>query len=141
MDAEIVVNLGFSIEEGGNYFLEMYTYKNLIVWQKAIELVEEIYKQTSKFPKEEIYGLTSQMRRCSVSVPSNIAEGRLRGTEKEFRRFLFISYSSCGELETQIEISKKVLELKNVEYNKAEGLLTEVMKMLYTLINNLKEDD
>ncbi|MFA6183761.1 MAG: four helix bundle protein [Parcubacteria group bacterium] len=80
------------------------SYRDLIVWQKAMELVTEIYKLTDKFPKEEIYGIVSQMRRCAISIPSNIAEGRRRDGKKDFRRFLIIAYGSGAELETQIEI-------------------------------------
>jgi four helix bundle protein len=80
------------------------SYKDLIVWQRAMELVVEIYKLTDKFPKEEIYGIISQMRRCAISIPSNIAEGRRRDGKKDFRRFLIIAYGSGAELETQIEI-------------------------------------
>ncbi|MEK7618471.1 MAG: four helix bundle protein [Patescibacteria group bacterium] len=83
-------------------------YKNLIVWQKSMELVVEVYKLTSGYPSSEMYGLTSQSRRCSVSIPSNIAEGKRRETDKEFRRFLLISYGSGAELETQIEIARRL---------------------------------
>ncbi|MCK5096002.1 MAG: four helix bundle protein [Candidatus Pacebacteria bacterium] len=79
------------------------------------------------------------MRRAAVSIPSNIAEGRLRSTEKDFRKFLYIAYSSGGELETQIEIAKRLPRTRNLNYNTAEELLTEVMKMLYTMINNRKD--
>src|SRR3989344_5311138 len=83
------------------------SYKELIVWQKSVELVEHIYHLTKKFPKEEVYGLVSQMRRASVSIPSNIAEGRLRRSKKDFIQFLQIAFGSGAELETQIIISKK----------------------------------
>ncbi len=76
----------------------LHSYKELVVWQRAVELVVEIYNITDKFPKEELYGLASQMRRAAVSIPSNIAEGRLRGHRKEFRQFLLIAYGSGGEL-------------------------------------------
>ena len=82
------------------------SYRDLIVWEKAINLTVEIYKITENFPKEEIYGLTSQMRRSAVSIPSNIAEGRNRGTRKDFCNFLRIALGSCAELSTQIEIKK-----------------------------------
>ena len=84
------------------------SYKDLIVWRKAMDLVVEVYKITEGFPKTEIYGIISQMRRCSVSIPSNIAEGRRRSSEKDFKNFLIIAYSSGAELETQIEISKRL---------------------------------
>ena len=111
------------------------TYKDLIVWQKSIKLVLEIYKITKEFPKEELYGLTSQMRRSAVSISSNIAEGRCRGTKKDFSQFLRISFGSGAELETQIIIAKELY--KNVDYFKAEALLEEVMKMLNVMIRNI----
>jgi four helix bundle protein len=111
------------------------SYKNLIVWQKSIQLVVEIYNLTEKFPKSEIYGLVPQMRRSSVSIPSNIAEGRRRGYQKEFIHFLTISYGSGAELETQIEICKKLPTLKDFNYNTVDQLLEEVMKMLNKMIH------
>jgi len=113
------------------------SYKDLIVWQKAIKLVIAIYKLTDKYPKEEIYGITSQIRRCAVSVPSNIAEGRSRGTRKDFAQFLRIAFGSGAELETQIEISKKLPKTANLEYKEVDALLLEVMKMLNVMIKNL----
>lgn len=92
------------------------SYKDLIVWQKAINLVEKIYQLTNNFPKEEIYGLTSQIRRSAVSIPSNIAEGKGRGTRKDYRQFLYISYGSCSKLETQIEIAKRLSFISNNDF-------------------------
>jgi four helix bundle protein len=109
-------------------------YKNLIVWQKSIELVIEIYKLTESYPKHELYGLTSQSRRCSVSIPSNIAEGRRRGSDNEFIRFLSIAFASGAELETQIEIAKRLNYGHKLDFSKAEALLSEVMKILNKLI-------
>lgn len=114
----------------------MHTYKDLVVWQKSIELAIVIYELTRKFPKEEQYGLTSQMRRAVVSISSNIAEGKLRGSTKEFRQFLQIAFGSGGELETQIEIAKNLPDTKNLDYSKADSLLLEVMKILNKLIHN-----
>jgi len=116
----------------------VHTYKDLIVWQRSMELVVEVYKLSDQFPREEIYGLTSQMRRAVVSIPSNIAEGRLRGYRKEFRQFLMTAFSSGGELETQIEIAKRLSKTKNLDYSKVNSLLSEVMKMLNSVINKLK---
>lgn len=110
------------------------SYKNLIVWQKSISLVTRLYEVTDKFPKEEIFGLVSQMRRCAVSIPSNIAEGRYRGTEKEFLHFIRIAYGSGAELETQIEIAKRLPMTKMLDYTEIDTLLEEVMKMLNTLL-------
>ena len=81
-------------------------YRDLIVWQKAMELVMLIYRTTKSFPKEEVYGLTSQMRRAAVSIPSNIAEGQGRNTKRDLRNFLAIAMGSLRELETQILIAK-----------------------------------
>ena len=116
---------------------EIKSYKDLIVWQKSIILVVEVYKLTEKFPKSEIFGLTSQMRRCSISIPSNIAEGRGRGTRKDFAHFLRVSLGSCNELETQFEI---VTLLKYGDPNKfveVKCLLNEIMKMLNIMIKKL----
>jgi len=113
------------------------SYKDLIVWQRAVELTVAIYELTEFFPKEEIYGIVSQMRRASISIPSNIAEGRFRGTKKDFVQFLRISYSSGAELETQIEIAKRLKKTKNLDYLKVDSLLQEVMKMLNVMIRNI----
>ncbi len=108
-------------------------YKNLIVWNKAMELTEEVYAVTSEFPKQETYGLTNQMRRAAVSVPSNIAEGsRRKGNDT--RQFLRVAYGSGAELETQLELSKR-LKLVTRSYERIESLLDEVMRMLNVMIN------
>ena len=114
------------------------SYKDLIVWQKSIDLVTEIYKITELFPESELYGIVSQMRRAAVSIPSNIAEGRKRSTRKDFRQFLIIAYASASELETQIEISKRLNFLKIDNYAKADSLLLEVLKMLNKMTCSLK---
>lgn len=114
------------------------SYKDLIVWQRSMEVVVEIYRITEQFPRNEIYGIISQMRRSAVSVPSNIAEGRRRGGKKEFRQFLIIAYGSGAELETQIEISKRLKFVKADEFIKVDGLLLETMKMLNKILSTLK---
>lgn len=86
----------------------MITYKDLIVWQKSIDLVYEVYALTRKFPKDELYGLTSQMRRAAVSIPSNITEGYRRQAIGEYHQFLYIANASASELETQLIISKNL---------------------------------
>jgi four helix bundle protein len=113
------------------------SYKELIVWQRAMELVVAIYELTEKYPREEIYSLTNQTRRSAVSIVSNIAEGRYRGTKKDFLNFLRIAFGSGAELETQIEIAKRIFKTKNLEFTKADALLEEVMKMLNKMISNL----
>ncbi len=115
------------------------TYKDLIVWQKGMDLVTEIYNLTEQFPRSEIYGLTSQIRRAAVSIPSNIAEGRRRGTRKDFRQFLLISFGSGAELETQIEICKRLAFGRDLDYNKVDSLLDEIMRILNKLTNELRE--
>lgn len=115
------------------------TYKDLIVWQKSMELVREIYALVVHFPNEEVYGLTSQIKRSAVSIPSNIAEGKLRHSKKEFRRFLLIAYGSGGELETQLEICKTLPKIKELDYTSVDGHISEVMKMLNVLIRTVSE--
>lgn len=117
------------------------SYKDLLVWQRGINLVTEVYRLTEQFPKSEDYGLTSQMQRASVSIPSNIAEGQKRGHPKEFLRFLYISYGSGAELETQLEICKNLEKLRYLDYTNVEHLLQEVMKMLNGLIRSLKQNN
>ncbi len=114
------------------------SYKDLIVWQKAVSLAVEIYKTTETFPIVEQYGLTSQMRRSSVSVASNIAEGRNRGSRADFARFLIIACGSGSELETQISIVKLLPFGSKVSFTKIDSLLEEVMKMLNTIISKLQ---
>lgn len=115
------------------------SYKDLIVWQKAMELVTSVYSLTETFPKSELYCLTSQMRRCAISIPSNIAEGSRRRTRKDYRQFLVIAFGSGGELETQIEIAKRLYDSENSYYNNIDILLDEVMRMLNKLISVLGE--
>ena len=115
----------------------IHSYKDLIVWQKSITLVVEIYTITDAFPIAERYGLISQMRRAAVSIPSNIAEGKLRGYKKECRQFFLISFGSGGELETQIEIAKRLYKDKKLDFTKVDALLSEIMKMLNRMISDL----
>ncbi|MEO8637920.1 MAG: four helix bundle protein [Candidatus Taylorbacteria bacterium] len=114
------------------------SYKDLIVWQKSVLLSVKIYEITENFPREEIFGLTSQMRRSSVSIASNIAEGRGRGTRKDFSQFLRIAFGSCSELQTQIEIAKQLPKTKKFNYFEVENLLMEISKMLNSIITKLQ---
>ncbi|PCI27803.1 four helix bundle protein [Candidatus Wolfebacteria bacterium] len=116
----------------------LHSHKELIVWQKSVSFVESIYSLTRSFPKEEQFGLVSQMRRAAVSVPSNIAEGRARGTRKDFVHFLRISFASCAELETQLEISKRLSFGKEEEYTTTDTLLLEIRKMLSVMIRKMQ---
>jgi four helix bundle protein len=109
----------------------MKAHHRLKVWQKAIDFVTEIYKLTEEFPKEEIYGLVSQMRRAAVSIPSNIAEGAARASKAEFRKFLAIAQGSISELETQIIISGKLGFCSNHESLLSE--LDEISRMIVGL--------
>lgn len=108
------------------------TFRELIVWQKSRDLSVKIYKLTDSFPKSELFGLVSQMRRAAVSISSNIAESYNRLHNDEKRQFLAIAYGSGSELESQIEISK--LLFKDVDYKLAEALLLEVLKMLNKIL-------
>ena len=108
-------------------------YKDLLVWQKAIDLVECIYRHTEDFPKREWYGLTSQMRESAVSIPSNIAEGSKRHTKKDFYHFLSISYGSAAELETQLIIADRLGYGKKQSQDECMKLLDEVLRMLHKL--------
>ncbi len=116
----------------------VHNYEKLTVWQKSMDLVELVYIMTKSFPKEEIYGITSQMKRCAISVPSNIAEGSRRRSQKDFRNFLLISMGSASELETQLKIAKRLKFGILTEYSAVESLLIEVLKMLNKLIQTIK---
>ncbi len=111
------------------------SFKQLTVWQRSIEMVKELYKVTEQFPKSELYGLVSQMRRAGVSIPSNIAEGYKRKNIREYIQFLSIADASAAELETQIIISKDLYP--QIVFQKSESLLEEVQKMLITMIKRL----
>ncbi len=115
----------------------MKSYKELVVWQKSYQLILSIYKVTKTFPKEEMFGLVSQMRRASVSIPSNIAEGSARAGTKEFIQFLRIAYGSGSELETQLLLAKDLKLINEKDYTIINSLLTEVMKMLNSLMAKL----
>lgn len=110
-------------------------YENLIVWQKAMDLVVETYKLVRLLPKEEKFNLGSQISRCAVSIPSNIAEGYRRQSDKSFRQFLLISFGSGAELETQIKLVKRLELVVSFDYSKIDNLLAETMKMLSVFIN------
>jgi len=113
----------------------MADHKELDVWKESMILTKEIYLLSKSFPKEELYGLTSQIRRCSVSIPSNIAEGAARYSDKEFIQFLYIALGSLAELETQIILVTDFGFLKNNDILKK---ITSVRKMLVGLIKYLK---
>lgn len=115
----------------------MGSYRDLIVWKKGIDLCEIIYQYTENFPKSELYGLTSQIRRCAVSIPSNIAEGQRRSSKKEFIQFLRIAYASGAELETQLLIAKRLSFINTKDFDECNQLLEEIMKMINKLMRTL----
>ncbi len=117
--------------------MEIKSYKDLVVWQKSMELVVEIYGLTGNFPQSEIYGLASQMKRSVVSIPSNIAEGTRRGSRKDYRQFLIIASGSGAELETQIEVAKRLPFSRKLDYTKADNTLLEIVKILNKMISSL----
>ena len=111
-------------------------HKDLKVYQKAMDLVTEIYQITKSFPVEEKYGLTSQIRRAAISIPSNIAEGSARKSTKEYIQFLYHSLGSAAEIETQLDLSKRLEFIDNIELiNKTNN---EIIYMLTGLIKSLK---
>ena len=113
------------------------SYKDLIVWQKAMDLVVEIYRLVESLPREEIYALSDQMRRAAVSVPSNIAEGQARNSSKEFAQFLSIAKGSVSELETQLSICTRLEYLTEAQISKAVALSDEVGKMIRSIEQKL----
>lgn len=117
----------------------MNSYKDLDVYRRAIEFSVNIYKITEGFPKSELYGLVSQIRRCVVSIPSNIAEGQKRGHKLEYIQFLRISLGSGAELKTQLLISQKIGYLSDDNYQNLNDNLQIIMKMLSKLISSLSK--
>lgn len=114
---------------------EIRSYRDLVVWQKGLELTKAIYQLTTKLPENEKFGLVSQVRRAAVSIPSNIAEGRERGTRKDYAQFLRISLGSTAELETQLLLIESIYpEISTASY---QTEITHIRKMLYALIKKL----
>lgn len=119
----------------------MRTHKDLNVWKDGIDFVTRIYKVTTTFPKEEMYGKTSQIRRASISIPSNIAEGAARKTSNEFRQFLYIALSSAVELDTQLIISTNLGFLNQAEADKLTSELDSISRRIQGLIKSLKNSN
>lgn len=119
----------------------MNNHKDLEVWKQSIQFVTEIYGITKYFPREEIYGLTSQIRRASVSIPSNIAEGAARKGKVEFKQFLYIALGSLSEVETQLIISKEINYINEKQLEELNIKLISIRKMLMGLIKSLHITD
>ncbi len=113
-------------------------HKNLDLWKKAIELVQQVYNLTKPFPKNEYFGLISQMRRAAISVPSNISEGAARQTKREFIQFLHMAQGSLSELDTHIEIAIRLRYCQEKDIPKLSQLLNDIDKMLTGLIKSLR---
>lgn len=113
------------------------SFRELIVWQRAMQLTVAVYRLTRDFPREELYGLTSQIRRAVISIPSNISEGQGRGTAGEFRQFLAIARGSNCEVQTQLEIARALDMGDPDRIREAESLSEEVRKMLFGILESL----
>lgn len=118
--------------------MKMQSYRELIAYQKAYQLTLDIYKATRKYPKEELFGIVSQMRRSAVSIPCNIAEGYCRNHRKEYIQFLNVAFGSCGELETLLSLSKDLGYLALSDFNLFYEQLKDVSRLLWKLIVSLK---
>jgi len=115
-------------------------FQDLVVWQKAVALTVQIYQITKGFPREELYGLTSQIRRAAVSIPSNIAEGQGRGSQSAFASHLDIAIGSASELETQLTIAEKIGYLSGEQSKMLSTELTTIIRMLYGLLRKIQPD-
>jgi four helix bundle protein len=118
--------------------MKMQSYRDLIAYQKAYQLTLDVYKTTKKFPKEELFGLVSQMRRSAVSIPCNIAEGYCRNHRKEYVQFLNIAFGSCGELETLLSLSRDLGYFPHGDFEKSDKQLKDVSRLLWKLIASLR---
>ncbi|RKY31588.1 MAG: four helix bundle protein [Candidatus Omnitrophota bacterium] len=117
----------------------MRSFRDLKIWQKGIELVEEVYKMTNSFPKDEQYGLSSQMRRSSISIPSNIAEGFRRRFSKEQNQFLSIVLGSCAELETQLVIARELSYINDVKEQGLLQIINHICGMTVNICKRIKD--
>lgn len=123
--------------ESTNKQMKIKDYKDLQIWQKGIEIVDKIYNITDSFPKSELYGLTSQMKKASISIPSNIAEGFARNHYKEYKQFLSIALGSCAELDTQLIIANRRGYIKNNDLEVLADQINHESRMISSLINKL----
>jgi four helix bundle protein len=122
---------------GGRFMTAVKDYRDLIVWQRAMDLVEAIYRTTGTFPREEIYGLTSQIRRAAISIPSNIAEGNGRNTTRDYVHFLGMAYGSVKEVETQVLIAKRLQYINSTRGDELVNITGEVARLISGLVNSL----
>lgn len=116
----------------------MSNYRELEVWKMSMDLADESYALSKTFPRDEVYGLTSQLRRAAVSIPANIAEGSARNSANEFIQFIAIAYGSCCELETLIEIAKRQSYVSEMSFTEYMNRLSSISRMLKALKNSLK---
>ena len=130
----------FNLKSMENRVNKVRTHRDLDVWKKSIDLVTLIYKHTADNPKEEMYGLTSQIRRCAVSIPSNIAEGSARTTKKDFSHFLAIALGSAAELETQLIISRNLGFLQDAVLDDLVLELTSIRRMTLGLRKSINKE-
>lgn len=121
--------------------MKVNSYRDLIVWQKAMDLVVLVYELSSHFPRDEIFGLTAQLRKAAVSVPSNIAEGQARWSTKEFLHHMSIALGSTAEVDTQILVSIRLRYVSQDQASKALDLAAQVGKMINGLANSLESRD
>ena len=119
----------------------MHNYKELKIWQRSMDFVERVYEVTSNFPKEEKYGLTSQLRRSVLSVPSNISEGAGRGTNRQFKHFLGVSMGSVNEAQTQIELAFRIGYLGREVYESLINEGVQIYKMILGFYNSLSDEN
>jgi len=115
------------------------SHRDLLVWQRSMSLVSLIYLATNDFPSREVFGLTAQIRRSAVSIPSNIAEGRNRSSRKEYRKFIFNALGSAAELDCQLEIAKNIGLISPVSYEKLSDEVVVILKMLKSLSHSLNK--
>jgi four helix bundle protein len=128
-----------NLKIGGFPSMKVKNFRELIAWQKSLDLVEETYQASKSFPKYEFYGLTSQIRRAAVSIPSNIAEGQGRDSTREFRHHLSIAYGSLCEVQTQIFIAQRLTYLKDEQVIRLLGMTDEVGRLINGLSNSLPQ--
>lgn len=119
----------------------MHNYRELKIWQRSMNFVIKVYEVSTNFPKEEKYGLISQLRSCAVSIPSNISEGAGRGTNRQFKRFLEFSMGSANEAQTQIELAHRINYISKEVYDILIDEALQIYKMILAFYNSLKDEE